>query len=115
MPEVAYPFLAHLFSAYMHQDWGTEGKDWPDLVRNYIRDEPSADSAAVAAEVQRLMADFSSDTALAKYVWQVLGCYYDPRPDSGGSSVREWLGRVAEYLRRPAKHAEPGAAADGGA
>ena len=34
MPRTAYPWLRHLFGAYFHQDWDTEGEDWPDIVRN---------------------------------------------------------------------------------
>jgi hypothetical protein len=31
----SYRRLRFLFGSFFHQDWDTEGDDWPDLVNNY--------------------------------------------------------------------------------
>ena len=102
MSQTTYPRLWQLFGAYMHQDWDSEGKDWPDLVRNFAGGQSPSELEATAGEVDRLLAEFPADTALRDQLYLVLGCYYDPRPDLGGPSVRAWLGQVAEFLRRGA-------------
>ncbi|MCE9526106.1 MAG: hypothetical protein K8R36_08635 [Planctomycetales bacterium] len=83
----------------MHQDWGFEGKDWPDLVRNFVQCESVADQAVIAAEIDRLLTDFPDEDSLRDQVYRVLNCYYDPRPDLGGPTVRDWLTQVAAFLR----------------
>jgi hypothetical protein len=104
MSEAAYPRLFHLFGAYMHQDWGYEGNDWRDLVQNYAKEANAADLKSAADEIDRLLADFSDDAALRDELYRELCCYYDPRPDLGGPTVRAWLGQVAQYLRSAAGH-----------
>src|SRR4051794_13282034 len=99
MTSPAYPRLAHLFGAFMHQDWDTEGKDWPDLVRNFAQGQPEAELKATANELDRLLAMFPEDAGLNDQLYGELGCYYDPRPDLGGPTVRDWLGQVAGLLR----------------
>jgi hypothetical protein len=81
MSESRYPHLSQLFGAFMHQDWGYEGKDWPDLVSNFTRDEKTVDITVVAAEIDRLLTDFPDDAALHDQLYRVLNCCYDPRPD----------------------------------
>lgn len=99
MASPTYPRLSHLFGAYMHQDWGADGEDWPDLVRNYATDQQRTELELTAAELDRLAGDFPEDTALEYQVFRVLGCEYDPRPDLGGPTVREWLVMIANFLR----------------
>jgi len=91
-----------MFGAYFHQDWDTEGKDWPDLVRNFAQGMPPAELEAVAAELDRLGVDFPDDAALDYELLHVLGCEYIPRPDLGGPTVRVWLGQIAKFLREGA-------------
>jgi CdiI immunity protein len=105
MSSPTYPRLAHLFGAFMHQDWDMEGGDWPDLVRNFAQGQPVAELKAAATELDALLADFADDGALSDQLYRELGCYYDPRPDLGGPTVRAWLGQVAGLLRR---YAGPG-------
>lgn len=102
MSQTAYLRLAHLFGAYMHQDWKTEGDDWPDLVRNFAEGQPAAALEATAAEIDQLLAEFPEDVALDDHLFRELGCYYDSRPDLGGPAVRVWLAQVAGLLRQRA-------------
>ncbi|MFN0019267.1 MAG: contact-dependent growth inhibition system immunity protein [Pirellulaceae bacterium] len=99
MPKDVYPHLRQLFGGYMHQDWCNEGKDWPDLVRNFSRCESIADPSIVATEIEQLLASAPNDAALHDHVYREMNCYYDPRPDLGGPTVREWLTQVAAFLR----------------
>jgi hypothetical protein len=114
MSQAAYPHLWQMFGAYFHQDWELEGDDWPDLVRNFAGGQPQAELDATAAELDRLVADHPDDAALDRELYDVLGCYYLPNPDLGGTTLRVWLGQIATFIRRGAGPAEPGAAADGG-
>ena len=101
MSQEAYPHLGHLFGCYMHQDWGFEGKYWPDLVRNFVQCESVVDQAVIAAEIDQLLTDFPDEDSLRNQVYRVLNCYYDPRPDLSGPAVRGWLTQVAAFLRLP--------------
>jgi hypothetical protein len=100
MSQNDYPQLRQLFGSYMHQDWSYEGREWPDLVRNFVQSETTVDPLAVAAEIERLSTEFPDDAALHNQVYSVFGCYYDPRPDLGGPNLREWLTQVGAFLRR---------------
>jgi CdiI immunity protein len=99
MSQAAYPRLWHMFGAFFHQDWDTEGADWPDLVRNFSGGQPQSELDATAAELDRLVTDFPDDAALNHELFDVLCCSYLPRPDLGGPTVRAWLGQLAEFLR----------------
>jgi hypothetical protein len=100
MSRAAYPHLWQLFGAFFHQDWDTEGGDWPDLVHNFAHGQTCQELEATAAELDRLLRDFPVDGDLNEELFNVLGCEYDPRPDLGGPTVRVWLGQIAEHLRR---------------
>ena len=100
MPQTTYPRLCHMFGAFFHQDWDTEGEDWPDLVRNFATGQPAADLRSTAEELDRLLSDFADDAALDNELFDVLYCSYDPRPDLGGPTVRVWLGQIADFLRQ---------------
>jgi hypothetical protein len=94
-----FTHLLQMFGSWFHQDWDTEGDDWPDLVRNFAEAEPQHLKLA-ALEIDRLLASCGDDVELERILLEEFGCYYDPRPDLGGPSVREWLREVAELLLR---------------
>lgn len=83
----------------MHQDWCYEGKDWPDLVYNFTQGESIADPSIVASEIEQLLANAPDDALLHDQVYREMNCYYEPRPDLGDPTVREWLTQVAAFLR----------------
>jgi hypothetical protein len=90
-----YPGLKHMLAAYFHEDWDTEGDDWPDLVRNYLRDTSAKQAAATADEIDRLRAEGGSEErALREF-----GCCYDAHPEVDGPGFRAWLIQVADMLR----------------
>src|SRR5262245_36935060 len=105
MSQTTYPRLGHMFGAFFHQDWDTEGADWPDLVRNFAQGQPAAELGATASELDRFLIDFPDDTALSNELFDVLYCSYDPRPDLGGPALRVWLDQIAGFLRHLAEQA----------
>jgi hypothetical protein len=108
-----YSRLQFMFGAYFHQDWITEGDDWPNLMANYAKDQTSEELEATAEELNRFLVECADDATLSKRLYRDLWCEYDPRPDLGGPTVRMWLSQVAEWLRARVGRAEQGAAADG--
>jgi hypothetical protein len=87
-----------MFGAYFHQDWDTEGDDWPDLVCNYLGDT-SIDAAATADEIDRLLAEGDTEERLAERLLHEFGCYYYVHHEAAGPGFRAWLGQVASMLR----------------
>jgi hypothetical protein len=92
--------LHQLFGAYFHQDWPLEGDDWPAIVALYLRDVGGEEGRTAAAALDALLGSVADGGELARIVYDELGCEYDPRPELGGPTLREWLGQVTEALRR---------------
>jgi hypothetical protein len=97
-----YPRLEHMFGAYFHQDWDTEGDDWPDLVRNYLRDVSQQDALTTASELDGLLAEGQTDEQLEERLMSQFGCCYDAHPDADGPGFRAWLYEISQMLRTPA-------------
>ena len=91
--------LLQFFGAYFHQDWPLEGDDWPSIVAQYLRDVRAHDGRATADALDSLLRSVSDDEELERIVHHDLGCDYDPRPDLGGPTLRQWLAQVADALR----------------
>ena len=113
-PSTLYPLLEHMFGAYFHQDWDTEGGDWPDLVRNFLRDTSVEDARVTAEEIDRLLAEGDTEERLEDRVLHEFGCCYDAHPEADGPGFRAWLEQIARMLRSTASYrgdaADPSAA-----
>jgi len=94
--ETAYPELFQFLGGYFHQDWALDATTPTEVVRGFLAEAPTEQVAGVVAEVDRLLAGEPSDAALARVVYEELGCDYDPTPD--GVSVRDWLRHVRASL-----------------
>jgi hypothetical protein len=92
--------LHQLLGAYCHQDWPLEGDDWPAVAALYLRHVGGEEARTAAAALDALLGSVADDGELARIVHDELGCEYDPRPELGGPTLREWLGKVAEAPRR---------------
>lgn len=99
MHRTAYPRLENMFGAFFHQDWVMEGRDWPDLVRNYAMGQPQSELSTTADELDQFLSDFPDESELDRVLFSDLMCSYDPRPRLGGSPVRIWLRDIAAFLR----------------
>lgn len=92
--------LWRFLCGYFHQDWPLEGDDWPAMIALYLRDVGGEDARATADALDSLLGSVAGDGELERIVHHELECAYDPRPDLGGPTLREWLRQVAEALRR---------------
>lgn len=90
--------LFQFFGGCFHEDWAVDDREWPDVVARFRADVGAATCETVADELRKLLISVD-DEALQTIVWRQLGCYYDPRPDLGGPTLREWLQQVAAQLR----------------
>lgn len=97
-----YPRLEHMFGAYFHQDWDTEGNDWPDLVCNYLRAVSQQVAISTASEIDDLLAEGQTDEQLEERLLSQFGCCYDAHPDADGPGYRKWLNEIAKMLRTKA-------------
>ncbi|MFO0882746.1 MAG: contact-dependent growth inhibition system immunity protein [Pirellulales bacterium] len=97
-----YPRLEHMFGTYFHQDWDTEGNDWPDLVCNYLRDVSQQVVISTASEIDDLLAEGQTDEQLEERLLSQFGCCYDAHPDADGPGYRVWLNEIAKMLRTKA-------------
>jgi hypothetical protein len=91
--------LRQLFGAYFHQDWPLEGNDWPAIVAQYRGEVDPEDRRILPDAIDSLIESTPDDAELQRIVHRELECDYDPRPDLGGPTLREWLGQVAEALK----------------
>ena len=96
----SYHRLEHMFGAYFHQDWDTEGNDWPELVGNYLRDVTNQDALATAAEIDDLLSEGDTEEQLEERLLNQFGCCYDAHPDADGPGFKNWLLVVANMLRK---------------
>jgi hypothetical protein len=99
MVEQRYKCLRLLLGAYFHQDWPAESADWKGVVRHYRDDVSQAEAEAAAEEIVQLLAENVPEPGLSDRLVRDFHCYYDPRPDLGGPTLREWLSEVAAALR----------------
>ena len=90
--------LDQFFGAYFHQDWSFDDSRWEGVVARFRRDVGREGCAAAAAELRDLLDQEASDDRLDTIVYRDCGCFFDPRPDLGGPTLREWLRQVASEL-----------------
>ncbi len=95
-----YPYLFQFFGGYFHQDWMLDSPTWQDVVRQYAKEAAPDDLHRALAEIEDLLHTTPDDQVLEQRLLHELGCEYDPRPDLGGPTYREWLAAVAGMLHR---------------
>ncbi len=92
----AYPDLFQLLGGYLHQDFGSDTGTADEALRQAVVDTPDEGRAAVAAQIDSLLAAHRDERSLAIAVNQL--CDYYPPGD--GLSYRAWLGEVHACVRR---------------
>jgi hypothetical protein len=95
-----FPHLTQFFSSYFHQDWPLEADTPNDVANNYRSSEPPASVEAVSSEISKLLEMPIAEPDLETFVFEELGCYYDPSTDN--LTIREWLESVKQSLHNPA-------------
>src|SRR5687767_4194944 len=58
----AYPYLAHLFSAYFHQDALDDGQSDEDIVRDFAETSHQHDVMGTRADILRFLHQHALDT-----------------------------------------------------
>lgn len=92
-----FKLLESFFSGYFHEDWDLDADTTEDVARLY-RSQVSAQKATeIADEIGQLLDDLLSEEDLQKFLFERLGCYYDPTLD--GQTFREWLETLARLMR----------------
>lgn len=91
--------LDQFFGGYLHQDWSDDYGTWQNAVRHFMAEGTDSERSQTVAGIERLLLDILDDEELSRHLYRELGCYYSPRPDAGGPTVRQWLRDVAVLLR----------------
>lgn len=88
-PTETFHNLRHFFGCYFHQDWMDEYENEEMAVKGYVDDDGQEDANNVVHELDQLLSQGLSETALRKVMEDDLGCEYNPDPDS--VSMNAWL------------------------
>jgi hypothetical protein len=83
------------FAGYFNQDWAMDSPTPDDAIRTFIQDYSESDRLRLRAEIQQLLREHD-DASLENELFNVLGSYFDPRPD--GLTLRHWLTHVIARL-----------------
>ena len=100
MDEATYR-LFQFFGCYLNPDWPEDFGTWENAVRSFVNVASESQRFEVAADIDRMSIALTDDEKLCERLYNELCCHYDPCPELGGPTVREWLGQVAEFLRHP--------------
>lgn len=88
--------LEQFMSGSFHQDWMIESANPEEIIAIYVKRKPKETVEQTLSELRELLVDGKSEKELENYLFNNLGCYYDPLAD--GQSVSEWLKSVAHQL-----------------
>lgn len=88
------PALAHLVSAYFHQDWMHEFADEWASVDAFVTGAPDL-APGLPDDVARVLIEHPSESAVEEYL-DALGCEYTADPATGG--YRAWLTEIARRV-----------------
>lgn len=93
-----YPYLAHLLSAYFHQDALDDGQTDDDIVRDFAETSHPYDVLGTRADILRLLHQHSTDSDFLGTVNRAF------KPDlsigTTDAEARAWLTRVQELLQK---------------
>jgi hypothetical protein len=97
-----YQFLATNF----HQDWDLEADDWQGIVDHYVNEDPTADPLRTLAQEVDDLREARAEPELNQFLVYTVGVDYGPQP----LTYTEWLGQIADRLRKQAAAIENGTA-----
>ena len=95
-----FPALARLFGGYFHQDWHEEYATTQAALSAFIRDASTSTTAAVVADIDRVLALHLDDAALHRVLIEGLDCNYVPGIDE--RPVDQWLRQLRDLLQQAA-------------
>jgi len=91
--------LRQFFGGYFCQDWSLEAPNWRSVIGLLASETSPDDVASVAMAIEELLQSTPSETELDHLLLEGFGCYFNPRPDLGGPSFRQWHSEVRAELR----------------
>lgn len=93
-----YPYLAHLLSAYFHQDALDDGQTDDEIVREFAETSHPHDVLGTRADILRFLHQHSADVGLLESFNQT----FKPELSIGtnDAEARTWLTRVQELLQK---------------
>ena len=96
-PTASYPYLAHLFSAYFHQDALDDGATDDDIIHEFVASSHPHDVLGVRADILRFLHHHSQDKDFLDVLNRTL------KPDlaigSTDAEAKAWLSRVQSLLQ----------------
>jgi hypothetical protein len=87
----AYPDLAHLFGAYLNQDYDIYGPTLEDAVRAFVADDPPECVMATRLDIARFLHDHPDDADAAL---DALDAGRSQEPEMSGRDYLLWLDRI---------------------
>lgn len=92
-----YPYLAHLFGAYFHQDALDDGQTDEDIVREFAETSHAHDVLGARADIMRFLLEHAEDGDLLRSLNSIFKL--DLSIGTNDAEARAWLMRVQELLR----------------
>lgn len=96
--EIVSDSIRQFFGGNFHQDWDLVAEEWEGVVDSYATGKDPARLLALAQEVDDLR-DTHDEEALQLLMPGQAHCGYNPRPQT---TYHEWLGQIANRLRKHA-------------
>ena len=93
-----FPALFQLFGGYFHQDWHEEYATTQAALSAFLRDASTPTTAAVVADIDRVLALHLDDAALHRVLIEGLDCNYVPGIDE--RPVDQWLRQLRDLLQQ---------------
>ncbi|MFC5743176.1 contact-dependent growth inhibition system immunity protein [Dyella tabacisoli] len=90
--------LGQLLGCYFHQDWPDEFESDAVALRAIVESEPREQISSGVREIDGLLADPPSESALREILVDKVGCYFDP--SSQGLSCEQWLRHVRDVFAK---------------
>jgi len=90
--------LGQLLGCYFHQDWPAEFESDAVALQAIVEAEPREQISSGVREIDELLADPLSESALREILVDKVGCYFDP--SSQGLSYEQWLRHVRDVFAK---------------
>jgi hypothetical protein len=88
--------LRQLLGCYFHQDWPDEFERDALALQAIVEAEPREQISSGIREIDELLTDLPSESALREILVDEVGCYFDP--GSQELSYEQWLRHVRDVF-----------------
>jgi hypothetical protein len=91
-----FPELVQFLGGYFHQDFLLDYGNPNAAIEAYLAESPLESILSACKELERIIPLLEQMDKPETFLWQTLGCYYDPKAD--GLTVVDWLNQVRKKL-----------------